>query len=121
MLPPGPGPAGPEPGGECPFPAPPPPPAPNVAAAPAPAAAQVPARAPHALGGLGLLGKLRVLECPAAGRPGCTAGEAGLFKSTTKDGGFPNVVTQALAVLALSRSTIAGDHPDDAAVAFLLG
>ncbi|MEN3362085.1 MAG: hypothetical protein V7637_6067 [Mycobacteriales bacterium] len=74
---------------------------------------------PHAFGGLDLLARLAALECPATGRPEC-AGTPGLFRNSTADGGFPNVVTQALAVLALSRS-VAADHPDAAAVDFLAG
>jgi LPXTG-motif cell wall-anchored protein len=74
---------------------------------------------PHAFGGVDLVAALAALECPATGRPEC-AGTPGLFRNSTADGGFPNVVTQALAVLALSRSA-AADHPDAAAVDFLAG
>jgi len=83
--------------------------------------AEVTGRDPHAFGGVDLVGKLAALECPASGRADCAAGETGLFKNTTTDGGFPNIVTQALAVLALSRSDIPADHPDAAAVDFLVG
>ncbi len=76
---------------------------------------------PDAFGGLDLLGELTALECPAAGRADCAPTETGLFKNATKDGGFPNVVTQALAVLALSRSDASADQPDTAAVDFLVG
>jgi len=82
--------------------------------------AEVTGRDPHAFGGIDLLGKLRMLECPAIGRPDCAPGQAGLFKNTTTDGGFPNVVTQALAVLALSRPDAGGDGPGAAAVGFLV-
>jgi hypothetical protein len=74
---------------------------------------------PHAFGGVDLLGKLRELECPATGRPEC-AGQVGAFRNTTADGAF-NVVTQALAVIALTRSPVPADHPDAAAVDFLAG
>jgi hypothetical protein len=83
--------------------------------------AEVTGRDPHSVGGIDLLGKLRELECPATGRADCAAAERGLFKNTTKDGGFPNVVTQALAVLALSRSAAQADQPDAAAIDFLVG
>jgi hypothetical protein len=73
---------------------------------------------PHAFGGLDLLGALRALECPAAAPAPCAPG---LFRNGTDDGGFPNVITQALAVLALARSGVEADHPSAAAVAFLRG
>jgi hypothetical protein len=73
---------------------------------------------PHAFGGVDLLGDLRALECPSVGRPEC-AGTPGLFRNAIRDGGA-NVVSQALAVVALSRSPVAADHPDAAAVAFLV-
>jgi cell division septation protein DedD len=74
---------------------------------------------PHAFGGLDLLAALRALECPA-GAQGACAGTPGLFRNATDDGGFPNVITQALAVLALARSSTAADHPSQAAVGYLL-
>lgn len=75
---------------------------------------------PHAFGGVNLLAALRALQCPHVGCPGpATAGE---FRNELTDGGFPNVVTQSLAILALTRSHRAVDHQAvPAAVAFLTG
>jgi hypothetical protein len=74
---------------------------------------------PHAFGGVDLLTNLSALECPAAGRPEC-AGQVGAFRSSSADAVI-NMVTQALAVIALTRSPVAADHPDAAAVDFLTG
>ncbi|MEP6696042.1 MAG: LPXTG cell wall anchor domain-containing protein [Pseudonocardiales bacterium] len=79
--------------------------------------AEVSGRDPAAFGGIDLLAALRALQCPHAG---CTAGEDGAFKNTLPDGGFPNNVSQSLAILALSRSARAADRlAVPAAVAFL--
>jgi hypothetical protein len=64
-----------------------------------------------------LIHQLKLLECPATGAKPCSSTQAGEFKNTTKDGGFPSVLTQSLAVLALARS---GQGPDRHAVSFLL-
>ena len=82
--------------------------------------AEVTGADPHAFGGVDLLANLRALECPATGRAEC-AGTAGLFRNATPDGGYPNVVTQSLAILALVRSPRPADRPSDAAVDVLVG
>ncbi|MDQ6874160.1 MAG: terpene cyclase/mutase family protein, partial [Actinomycetota bacterium] len=75
---------------------------------------------PHAFGGVNLLAALRALECPHVGCPG--AATAGEFRNTLTDGGFPNVVTQSLAIVALTRSTRSVDHQAvPAAASFLAG
>ncbi len=79
--------------------------------------AEVSGRRPAAFGGVDLLARLRALQCP---HPGCTAGQRGEFRNRLPDGGFSNVITQSLAIVALSRSGRAADRVAvPAAAAFL--
>lgn len=79
--------------------------------------AEVTGRAPTSFGGVDLLARLRALQCPHVG---CTSGQRGEFRNARKDGGYPNVITQSLAIVALSRSTRAADRAAvPAAVRFL--
>jgi len=79
--------------------------------------AEVTGRSPAAFGGIDLLAALRAQQCPHVG---CTAGSSGDFRNSLADGGFPNVITQSLAIVALSRSGRAADRAAvPAAVSFL--
>ncbi|MGH8895169.1 MAG: peptidase [Actinomycetes bacterium] len=64
-----------------------------------------------------LVAELRALECRAS-TTGCDASETGRFSDISQFGDFSNVITQALALLGLERTTQRG--PSRAAVTYLL-
>jgi hypothetical protein len=79
--------------------------------------AEVSGRNPASFGGIDLLSRLRAMQCP---HPACASGQAGLFRNRHDGGGFPSVITQSLAIVALSRSPRAADRAAiPAAVRFL--
>lgn len=71
-------------------------------------------RDPHNFGGLNLISSLTATETPA-GQP-----NAGLYADPNASCGYESPVTQALALIALSRTGYVPDGPDYAAVRWLV-
>lgn len=74
---------------------------------------------PHSVGGINLIKSLKDEECPNSGNPACTdPTDNGYFKDPDTTGGYQSLLTQGLALVALSRT--AADKPDAAAIAFTM-
>ncbi len=72
---------------------------------------------PHNVGGVDLIQSLKDEECPHAGNASCAdASDTGYFKDPDTMGGYQSLLTQGLALIALSRT--AADKADAPAIAF---